>query len=393
MKTYLLFSVLSVLYAAFFASFIASAAEEADPFKNVEQSNDVVWLEKIAGSLEEAGKTGVHGGLAQLPKDLRAAAYARLGEIGSEESLAAVERIENKYKKITVTPQFFSLDMVTHPAWHYGDGEAKLLCQVKGTGKTTYGIIFPDMMGGANPFLVSNENPEDKKTWTRPRLIPERVVRFHIHDVSLTFTNNDVLVFSFEEEKALPRKTGDKGIPEKVFEKREREIEIEISIPEIMLDSDKDGWTDIEETRLGLDPKKADTDGDGLKDGDDPTPNYAPGKDDKDSDEVEIIQKAIFAAFGLSDSRRLLIVGEKSRNVQVWGYCGPVIYGINPEKWREEHGYGVIEVNWDAKIDGVNAKVYIKDYEGSLAAGSQYIIFEKKNGKWVVVKREFGEVS
>jgi hypothetical protein len=48
-----------------------------------------------------------------------------------------------------------------------------------------------------------------------------------------------------------------------------------LSLPEIERDSDRDGWSDIEEARLGLDPHNPDSDIDGIPDGSDVCPNYA----------------------------------------------------------------------------------------------------------------------
>jgi Bacterial TSP3 repeat len=72
------------------------------------------------------------------------------------------------------------------------------------------------------------------------------------------------------------REIDDKSItfpPVALRAKRERQnVLLTCSLPELMKDSDGDGLTDLEESRLGTDPANADTDGDGLRDGDDPTP-------------------------------------------------------------------------------------------------------------------------
>ena len=108
---------------------------------------------------------------------------------------------------------------------------------------------------------------------------------------------------------------------------------------------------------------------------------------------MQILQKAIFATFGLTDSRHLLIVGPKSRKVHVFGYQGPILYLDDTDAWREEHQYGAVFVNWDLKRNGDEAKVFIHDWEGMLAAGSQYVFLKRIGGKWIVVRRELGPVS
>ena len=52
-------------------------------------------------------------------------------------------------------------------------------------------------------------------------------------------------------------------------------------------DSDHDGLTNLQEFKLGTDPKKADTDGDKLKDGDEVTVGDDPLDPDSDGDNVK----------------------------------------------------------------------------------------------------------
>jgi hypothetical protein len=160
----------------------------------------------------------------------------------------------------------------------------------------------------------------------------------------------------------------------------------------ITRDTDRDGWTDAEEERLGLDPRKPDTDGDGIPDGKDICPAYAPRPGD-DDEEARILQKAIFAVFGLSGSRDLIFVGEGSRRLQVWGYEGPILYGISADTWHKKHISGTW-VGWKVTARTEReATVSIGDWEGTLAAGGQTVTLRKIQGDWYVVKMELGEVS
>jgi hypothetical protein len=172
----------------------------------------------------------------------------------------------------------------------------------------------------------------------------------------------------------------------------------EFSISEACKDSDGDGWTDIEEKRLGLDPQKADTDGDSIPDGQDVCPNYAPSAKDANDEEVEIIQKVVFATYGLSGSRDLLIAGltegreVQFRKIQLWGYGGPVLYNP-PGNWAKDHP-GAFCVGWSVKrISETEAKVDLRDYEGPLASSWQEVFLRKIGRRWVVVKFGDGLIS
>lgn len=56
-------------------------------------------------------------------------------------------------------------------------------------------------------------------------------------------------------------------------------IEVRLKLDDIKRDTDQDGFNDLFETFVGLNPKSADTDGDGINDFKDPNPKYQAGKD------------------------------------------------------------------------------------------------------------------
>jgi hypothetical protein len=113
------------------------------------------------------------------------------------------------------------------------------------------------------------------------------------------------------------------------------------------LKADGDGWTDIEEERLGLDPRNKDSDGDSIPDGQDICPNFAPKTGEENDEEVQILQKAVLAEYGLSRSRALLLVGPGSRRFQIWGYRGPILFLDDVKKWSTQHPEGGIFVSWE----------------------------------------------
>jgi hypothetical protein len=243
-------------------------------------------------------------------------AYARLGELGAAESLDAVRRIEAAAKQWPVAPETVSRMFSPHPGWHMGTGPFKPIAETTGRDGVHYGIVVVSYFGPWNAFLVSNRAADDH-SWTRPKLIP-RPFFPNVSDAQLTWQTSDRLVFTFTQ--GLPR--GYAIATEAVGPQRWT-----LSIADITRDSDGDGWTDYEEAALGLDAHKADTDGDGLVDGRDPAPAYRAPETDAGDERVAVLQKAFFAAFGLTHARYLLFVRSTGARFQPWGYQGPILFG------------------------------------------------------------------
>lgn len=153
-------------------------------------------------------------------------------------------------------------------------------------------------------------------------------------------------------------------------------------------------WTDIEEERLNLDPKNKDSDGDGIPDGEDICPNFAPKSDEADDEEVQILQKAVLAEYGLSRSRALLLVGPDSKRFQIWGYRGPILFLDEPKKWRTQHPEGGIFVSWKITSRAEReATVSLSDYQGPLAASGLELHLHKYGKEWFVTGRTAGWIS
>jgi hypothetical protein len=358
----------------------AIAQDQDDPFQKVASSEDVARLESIAGSLAEAEKLEPPGGLFRHVQDLRTAAYARLGALGTKESLAAVERVERKAKEHRPAPGTVTLDTWHHPCSHFADSALQPFVQTESDNGTTYALVRSTLLGGQDLFLISSNRPEDETGWSRPRLIPGTTYR-GIHKPSLSTSGKDVLVLSFTRDTPVSSYSLGRH-------------ELEISVPDVLRDRDRDGWTDFEELRLGLNPKNPDSDGDGVVDGEDTCPSFAPPADHDADEEIEILQKAVFATFGVSDSWHLLIVPPQSRKLQVWGYRGPIIYlAGNRQSWQKKHPQGGVFVNWSVSRDGDEARVTIGDYQGPEAAATQHVLLKKLDGRWVVVERRVWKVA
>jgi hypothetical protein len=378
----------------------------------ISTSKDVVWLEKIAGSMAEAqaeapkldlnlramlGSIQAVSGpndpyrelmIAMLcaAKRLRTSAYIRLGDLGTDEALAALKRIEDAAKKVPITPEKVAMGIWTHPVARYADNAVRPMVQTNTPNGTTYGIVSASLLGDLDFFLVWTKTTQDAASWSRPVLFPQPIVCW-LGQPALTAKDDDHLVFSCIQVEPPPQNLM-KGTLDPVPKAPAMgEQKWEISISEVCKDSDKDGWTDIEEKRLGLDPNKADTDGDGIPDGQDVCPDYAPSAVDAGNEDVEIIQKAVFATYGLSGSRYLLLPDSDSRKVQLWGYGGPILYKPDSGQLREDVHSNTLFVHWSIKQKtATEATVSLGDYAGSNWASGQEVFFRKIGQQWVVVK-------
>jgi len=358
----------------------AYAEQAADPFERIEKSEDVAWLERIAGSLDAAANLKPSGRLFRHAQDLRTAAYARLGALGTKHSLAAVKRVEEKAKTRSAMPNVVSLGTSSHPCSHFAPMHLRPMTQAKTDDGITYAIVQSTLLGGEDLFLTTSKTPERQTDWSRPRLIPD-ISSQNIHKPLLSAKGKGMLVLSYVKEE--PQRPGS-------FSKQE----LEIALDDVFRDTDEDGWTDFEELRLGLDPKAVDTDQDGLSDGEDTCPNYAPPADQETDRETLILQKAMLAAFGMSDSRHLIVVPAGSRKLQLWGYSGPVIYLEHSRRWwQKKHSHGAVFVSWSVTCKGDEATVKINDYEGPEGAAEQHLVLQRINGTWAVVRRQLWRVS
>jgi hypothetical protein len=332
----------------------------------VKQSEDVAWLEGIAASLERAREIDPRGGLTSGPRKLRTEAYARLGELGTPEALAAVRRIEEAAKGKIPAPEFAD-PFSTHPVWHFGDSEREFLAVTEAENGLTYGVFRGYLLGADDDYFFTWRKTKDPDApWHRP-----------------VYT----LLWERPESRTLAFTESDHG-PGLLLTMAQH-----VPINRALEDNDLDGWTNWEEQIMNLREDSADTDEDGIPDGKDICPGYAPAPEDETDTDVRIIQKAFFATFGLTDSRYLLLVDDKSRKVQLWGYAGPVLYR-NGDEWRSRRGLGGVFVHWEIieKSDDT-ATVRIHDWEGSLAAGSMKVFLKRIGDEWFVIGREFGWVS
>ena len=68
--------------------------------------------------------------------------------------------------------------------------------------------------------------------------------------------------------------------------------------------------------------------------------------------------------FGINRSRSLIHVEPGPKPVQVWGFRGPIMYGVDTARWRETHDLGYVHVSWTGiSISATTAVVQVRDYE------------------------------
>lgn len=375
-------------------AFPRSEPQQKSPLQLIAESTDIAWLERIAASPWYGATLGPTGGLGGNVKDLRTAAYARLGQIGTLQSRDAMGRVETAVGRFAAQRDYFWPNLWTHPAWHFLDSPLRSLAQTQASNGITYALVISEHLGDLDLFLTSTKTPDSPgAAWSRPKLVPWRIYR-GIREPSLATKSSEELVFRFVQEEPPPRAlmegTTDRGPAAPHLGAQEWSL----SISAIEKDSDKDGLTDLEEARLGLDPRDADTDADGIPDGRDISPNYAFAPEEHKIEDVNILQKAFFAAFSLSSSRYLLIAGPETQRVQMWAYPGNVIYGRDWKTWQSEHQYGAVFVTWKITLKTESeATVQISDYEGPLSAGTQEILLRRIGNEWIVVGRKLVSVS
>jgi hypothetical protein len=357
-----------------------------------ESSEEIAKLELIASG--DGSDDTENSQLGGSGKEHRTAAYIKLGAIGTKESLAAARRVEAKSKTMPMLPATVSLGVWAHPMWHFGDAEIKPIASTTVSDGTSYAIVNDDLLGDdTDLFLISTKTPADRSSWTRPILIPNRIYR-GFHGPKLVEGKSGELVFSFTQGPPGPRNImeGQLSPPKKSPHLGKQTWAL--SLQALLQDSDGDGWTDIEEQRLGLDPKNRDSDGDGVPDGQDICPNYAPKKDESGDEEIQILQKAVFAEYGLSRSRALLLVGPESKRFQVWGYRGPILFLDEHGTWGKQHPEGGIFVSWKitSKTER-DAMVSLSDYEGPLAGSGVELHLHKHGNEWFVTEKGSGWIS
>jgi hypothetical protein len=326
---------------------------------------DVGWLEAAVSSSAAA---------AELPRSVRiitakaarTLAYARLGELSTPESLAALRRIDADAARTLLTPPTSAIDIWPQVGWFSADTVVEPIAQTRSADGTTYAIVSGNLLGAFDFFLVSSRAPADPRAWTRPRLI-DRSHALGVRSADLTPGAGETLTLTFAFRLTPERR------------------DLQIPLLDVNRDSDGDGWTDIEEGRLETDPHDPDSDGDGMPDGADVCPLYPASKEEMGSETAVILAKAIFAGFGLTGSRQLLYVTPDSPRVHAFGYGGPILFDHPIGK---DGLPGGPYVTWRiAERTAASAWVELSDRESPTSGGGQDVLLRKIDDTWVVVSR------
>jgi hypothetical protein len=363
-----------------------AARHQGEPFfERLKSTTDIAWLEAIAGDESTAEAVTPPN---YLVGPVRSMSYVRLGVLGTPEAIAALRRIEAASARASLVPPTVSLERDPHPAPHVSAGYYEPFVRTEGPSGRVFGLIQGVWLGTTDIFVV--EQTGDQK-WTRPLKIERRFYR-GIESPTLTWRDPDQLVLRFIQQPREPSPPGPFFTPPLPGPPGPQEWVIDLAA--VRKDSDGDGFTDIEEKRLGLDPNKTDTDGDGLPDGADSAPAYAPPAAESADAEAVILKKAAFVVYGINRSRSLIFVDQNSRPLQLWGFRGPVLFGVNQQQWMREYDHGYMFVTWtlgDRTAD--SAVVAIRDYEASLSAASFLVTLKKIGGDWVVVALRMTGIS
>jgi hypothetical protein len=382
-----------VLAAAVLASIPSDQGRE-DAFVRLRVSTDVAWMERLASDTSAAdaeAPPGLH------PKKLRQAAYLRLGELGTPAALAAARRVEAEARTGPLVPVSVSLDRMPHPSGHFSDGQVEPFAQVTAPGGLTYALIALDRLGGLDVFLMTSRTPADRASWSRPLLVPDRAPD-GIAEPKLSWVGDgdrlrlDFTVPATRETPTVlraqtPRRSAASGAQAWT-----------ISLAAVRKDTDRDGWTDLEEERLRLNETAADSDGDGTPDGLDVCPNYATGPLEDSGDEAAILRKVFFAGYGIYGSHSLYIVASGSRPLQLWGSRAPVLY-TDAGNWRTSWGGIPPVLSWKVKSvsrDSAGTDVAVVDFgdfEAALAAAGYTATLRRIEGEWFVVKTVMNWIS
>jgi hypothetical protein len=355
------------IVALLLLGFLASGQSPNRPkrlYEEIERSTDIAWLERLCTDLPFAEtEFRARGFNTAGVKGNRSAAYVRLGVLGTPESLAAIARIEAAMRgRSILPPPARPAAPLYHPAPHMGDSTFRIAARTTSADGTEIGALVLDWYGPPSVFLAVRRSG----AWSRPYLVPT-VVSFDV-SLSLASLPGGRLHIGLA---AGPRE----GV--RAPQVHPTPDALEVALDEVTRDSDGDGWTDVEERYLGLNPSAADTDRDGLPDGHDATPSDAGRENDPRADETQILRRAVFAVFGLTESPGALFVNDNSTRLRFDNLPGPVFY---------RDAAGGVRVRWKLlEKTASDAAVELSDYEGPLAASGNRIGLRRIGGDWYVV--------
>ena len=361
------------------AALLPAGAQDAraiDEFRQrLQTSNDLAWLEQIAASEEflraEWRKTVAR---AAWDKRLRTDAYVRLGVIGSADSVSAIQRVETAIRG----QRLLSDAIAPGTTWiHPTPGVGDLILQPQTSaiiGTRSYAVVQLESYGPYATYVMWQDAAEAPR-WSRPRLAGVPVPRSWSFDPALARGSRGLMI-AFHARGNVPAITPP---PSR-----------QLDIAEVERDSDGDGWTDIEERQLGMNPKQTDSDRDGLGDDVDVSPLYAAPANEASDEDAAIVRRAVLATHGLTGSRWAIFVRAGTRPVQLHGHLGPVLFGVDLPSRDDRRSppeiRGGAQTSWKvSERTATDATVDFTDWAGISFRSDSRVTLRKIAGQWVVV--------
>jgi hypothetical protein len=335
-----------------------------------------IWKSTSVGALESIVSAG-RGPLPDLggwEMDSAGTAYARLGQLNTAAARRAIARIERTARHVAVDlPRAVFDDRYDHRPG--GPSPVKM---VKAPDGYEYSFLYHRLVG-FGVALTWRKSAADP--WGRPVLLPVELRDGQRFFQTVRVTTHAGGGIDIEYEETEWRFSS--GHPMSRPVRRS----FATSLSELARDSDADGWTDIEEQRMGLDPRNPDTDGDGIPDGRDSCPNWR-SRNAGSVDETEIVlQKTALALFGLPGAERfgLLLAGPNAYRISLIGSAGPLVYGRAADA-RSAWGLGACWVDWQiVRRTPTATTVALTMASGDLAFRWYEVYLQNQGGTWVVV--------
>ena len=379
-----------VLVVAVLLTGVATGAQRPAPstliaeFRDrIETAGEVPWLERLASSheflLAEWQKAGISA--AALNRVYRSLAYVRLGLIGTPESRAAIGRVEAALRGRSVLSEPIEAGarwMTPTP----GMSDAVLTPRsTRVLGPRRYAVVVLQAYGPFAPFLMW-QDVESPGRWSRPRLAGAPARGAWLFEPALSEGPLGLRV-TYE-----PRPGDTSGI--------EPPPSVDIDVADVERDSDNDGWTDLEERQLGLDPRHADSDRDGQRDDVDAAPLFGRAPAVSDDEETQIVRRAVLVTFGLTGSRWAVFVRPGVLPLQVEGLSGPMLFGVDlptrdglllrdPRSLDTAPLRGGAQTTWTVARAGDRATVNFTHWSGSSFQSMSRVQLGRVDREWVVV--------
>jgi hypothetical protein len=349
------------------------AGHDRAAYEEIRRSSDVAWLTRIADS--ESYAHDLERRIVGLKsRYLRTTAYVRLGDLGSDDALAGIGRIERRLRQLHIDRPLIDIEVWPAAAQATADWLATALVDSDGPNGIRYRVFVRLLFGQPDLFVAWSRTPADRSSWSRPRLIDAGFRPGVADEGQIEWLNDATAVLRFRE------RAWDGNSPDI------RRREVRLSLPDIVRDTDGDGWTDAEERRLGLNPLNGDTDGDKSGDGVDTCPLLARTRTNNASDEAQIVQRAFLATFGFSDAREILRVVSSAPQVHLFGYPGPILFGGNVD---DANRFFSEEVSWTiSSRTASSAEIEV----AGRSFGNRWVLRRFKAG-WFVVHGGVGWVE